>query len=232
MRLTLLQTPSFPLGFLPIAPTSWLHLTTIPALQHVFLRWQLPHPPSPPGAQRLDHQPLNLLWPICALAQSPTRVPCLSLARYLQISTLHAPPSWPPMSTAMFSEFMTSSTQLFLSERQFAHRTTLEITVCKAPACRLANWMRTPINLIWECLNWWLSSTSKPITVRLHAEMSPLPSYPTWPCILKPIFHSTLSHLLSMQLSCVYHAPARFLRPTWLLSRTSRTDPDSTPARS
>ena len=222
----LLQTLSFRQESVPLAPLSWINLTAIPALMAVFLRWWMSHLPSPPGAQPLHHQLLNLLWPISAPIQSPARVPSLSFAQISQLSTLHAPPSWLPIPTKVLSKSMTSSFLFSLSDPRFAQRTTLAIGVYRGPVPLLAKWMmKTSMDLLLECLNWWPSFISRTL-VRSDAEMTLVPLSPTSPRIGTTICLLPFSHPNSMQLSCVLHAPASFSRPTSNLSQMFHTHLD------
>jgi len=232
IQLALLQTPSFRRESLPLAPPFWIHLTAIPALPVVFLRWSMSPLPSPLGAQPLHQKTSHLLWPSFATIQSLAHVPSLSFAKRSRLSTLHAPPSWPPNPTQVLSESMTSSTHFSLSERRFAQRTTLPIGVWKGPAQRLANWMRTPMNPPLEFRISWPYFTSRTTTVRSDAGICSMPSFPTWLRIVTPIFHSLFSHPISMQVNYVLPAPARFSRPTSISSRTFRTHLDLTRASS
>lgn len=209
-----------------------MHLTPIPALIAVFLRWWMSRLPSPPGAQPLLHQLFHLPWPVSAPIPSPARVPSLSFVQISQLSTLHAPPSWLPMPTKVLFKSMTSSFLFSLSDPRFAQRTTMAIGVCRGPVPLLAKWMiKTSMHPLLECLNWWPSFISRTM-LRSDAEMTLVPFSPTSPRIGTTICHLPFSHPISTKLSCVLHARASFSRLTSNLNQMFRTHLDWTTAYS
>ena len=223
----LLQTPSFPMALVNLAPRSWKHLIRIPHSLAALLRWRMSPLNLPQAPQPLHLQTLRLLCPISAPVQWQARVPSLSFAHRSRISTVHAPTSWQPNPFNLFAICMRSCTHCSRFNSPFAQRTTRAIIVLKGPVRSLVTSMRTTR---FPFLKYWVSFTSSQTMVPSHAEMKP--PYPTWVQLPKATLCSSTSHPISAKNNCVLYAFARLCRPTLISCRTFRLHMERTTAYS